>query len=169
MFYGVDLAKADGLSLHVCAPYGNYDVELDIFGDTGKISGDIGVKVFQGLCQVRANSGREMLESPTGRERPNTERVDGVYKSPCPIVPQNVIPCVPCVFVHSTQYSMNSQTPSGRSPRRCWAWARTATPAPVDLDFTPDPTPKKHPDAPAITSMVWQQIPRPTLSWKAAM
>lgn len=67
MFYGDDLAKYDALTLYVCAPYGHYEVELDIFGGGGKpISGDIGVKVYQGQCQVCYKDDRICLCVPCG-------------------------------------------------------------------------------------------------------
>lgn len=53
VFYDSDVGKSEGISLKVCAPYGAYTVELEIIKATEEVSGDIGVKIFQGSCEVR--------------------------------------------------------------------------------------------------------------------
>lgn len=57
VFYASDVDTADGLSLHVCAPYGTYGLELKLFADgTMPVSGEIDWKIYQGLCEVSVGS-----------------------------------------------------------------------------------------------------------------
>lgn len=53
-FYASDVGTSDDLSLHVCAPYGNYYLELQILDDVKPVSGEIGWEIYQGRCKVRA-------------------------------------------------------------------------------------------------------------------
>lgn len=55
MFMGV-LYEGDEnnrISMHVCAPYGTYELELEILDGAKPASGEIGWEIYQGLCEVR--------------------------------------------------------------------------------------------------------------------
>lgn len=50
-----DVEKYNGLSIHVCARYGKYKLDLEILGKgMNPVSGGLGYKIFNGVCKVRA-------------------------------------------------------------------------------------------------------------------